>query len=160
VETVVCFGLGYTGARVARALAARGWRVRGTRRAPPAGDDPLAAGGVEVAPFAEGARLLEGATHVLSTVPPGPEGEDPVLEAHGPALARAAARGAWLGYVSSTAVYGDRRGAWVDAASPPRRRARAGGRAWRPRRPGAPSARSTRSAWRGSTAPAAAPSTP
>ena len=54
------------------------------------------------------------ADYILSSVPP--EGdEDPVLAAYGPALAQA---DAWLGYLSSTGVYGDARGAWVDEGSP------------------------------------------
>ena len=53
------------------------------------------------------------ATHILSSVPPG-EG-DPVLSAYSADLA---ASGAWLGYLSSTGVYGDAQGAWVDEGAP------------------------------------------
>lgn len=53
------------------------------------------------------------ATHILSSVPPG-EG-DPVLAAFGAELE---ASPAWLGYLSSTGVYGDTRGAWVDESAP------------------------------------------
>ncbi len=49
----------------------------------------------------------------LSSVPPGGEGADPVLERYGNALA-----GKWLGYLSSTGVYGDTGGAWVDESAP------------------------------------------
>lgn len=52
-------------------------------------------------------------SHVLSSVPPGNGPTDPVLERYGPDL-----RGKWLGYLSSTGVYGDAAGAWVDEASP------------------------------------------
>ena len=51
--------------------------------------------------------------HVLSSVPPGGEGADPVLERYGHVLA-----GKWLGYLSSTGVYGDTAGAWVDESAP------------------------------------------
>lgn len=49
---------------------------------------------------------------VLVTAPPGPEG-CPGLAALVPALARAAAFPDWIGYLSTTGVYGDRRGRWV-----------------------------------------------
>ncbi|RYY23193.1 MAG: NAD(P)-dependent oxidoreductase [Sphingomonadales bacterium] len=53
------------------------------------------------------------ATHILSSVPPGDT--DPVLTAYAPMLA---ASGAWLGYLSSSGVYGDTQGAWVDENAP------------------------------------------
>ena len=56
-------------------------------------------------------------THLLSTVPPG-EGADPVLARFGPGIARAPAL-RWIGYLSTTGVYGDRGGAWVDEATAP-----------------------------------------
>ena len=57
---------------------------------------------------------IAAATHILSSVPP--EGDaDPVLLAYGPQLARVPA---WLGYLSSTGVYGDAGGAWVDETAP------------------------------------------
>ena len=52
------------------------------------------------------------ATHVLSSVPPEAEG-DPVLRRYGEALSHP-----WLGYLSSTGVYGDTAGAWVDESAP------------------------------------------
>jgi len=60
--------------------------------------------------------LIAGATALVSTVPPSPAG-DPVLAAHGPAIRGSRLR--WVGYCSTTGVYGDRAGAWVDEATPP-----------------------------------------
>jgi nucleoside-diphosphate-sugar epimerase len=57
---------------------------------------------------------IAAATHILSTVPPGDDG-DPVLAAYG---AEIAASRAWIGYLSSTGVYGDTGGAWVDETAP------------------------------------------
>lgn len=54
---------------------------------------------------------LAASTHVLSSVPPGEN--DPVLARYGEALA-----GKWLGYLSSTGVYGDAHGGWVDETAP------------------------------------------
>ena len=97
------FGLGYAASRIARALAAGGWEVIGTgARADLSFDD---VGTVRLA--------LADASHVLSSVPPGGEGLDPVLDRYGDALA-----GKWLGYLSATGVYGDTGGAWVDETAP------------------------------------------
>ncbi len=58
---------------------------------------------------------LAASTHILSSVPP--EDVDPVLARYGDAL-----DGKWLGYLSSTGVYGDANGAWVDESAPIRGR--------------------------------------
>ncbi|MDQ0248235.1 nucleoside-diphosphate-sugar epimerase [Sphingomonas kyeonggiensis] len=63
--------------------------------------------------FADRAVDIARATHILSTVPPGED--DPVLAAYGSEIA---ASGAWIGYLSSTGVYGDVAGAWVDESAP------------------------------------------
>ncbi len=112
---LVVFGLGYSGAAVARHAAASGADVAVVTREPgsPAAE-ALRAQGIGVAAFS--APPLAGATHVLATAAPG-EGGDPVLAAHGQAIATAAPR--WLGYLSTTGVYGDRDGAWVDETSAP-----------------------------------------
>ena len=97
------FGLGYTASRIAAALERHGWEVIAT-----GSDGALSfddAGTVRAA--------LADSSHVLSSVPPGGEGLDPVLAAYGNALA-----GKWLGYLSSTGVYGDTGGAWVDETAP------------------------------------------
>ena len=91
------FGLGYTATRLATALEARGWHVSGTTRETFAGRE----------------QDLTRATHILSSVPPAET--DPVLETYGDFLAQTPAR---LGYLSSTGVYGDTGGAWVDETAP------------------------------------------
>lgn len=103
---MLIFGMGYSAQVLARRLRQQGWQVTGTG----------AAGDLD---FADGAAVraaLAGATHVLSSVPPLREGGDPVLDAYGPALAASSAR--WIGYLSSTGVYGDAGGAWVDESAP------------------------------------------
>ncbi|RDC61068.1 hypothetical protein HME9302_02286 [Alteripontixanthobacter maritimus] len=96
------FGLGYTAKRVKSALEADGFAVRATGRD---GDTDFADGDAV-------SEALSGADHVLSSVPPA-DGSDPVLDAYGEALT-----GKRLVYLSSTGVYGDADGAWVDEASP------------------------------------------
>ena len=99
------FGLGYAAGHVARALRARGWDVLST-----------GASGTMAFDDASSVQLgLASATHVLSSVPPVADG-DPVLNAYGDLLV--ARRDLWLGYLSSTGVYGDADGAWVDESAP------------------------------------------
>jgi nucleoside-diphosphate-sugar epimerase len=122
---MLIFGMGYTASRLADTLRGQGWRVTGTRRM---------SGGDAVAFNDRFAVLsaLDNATHILSSVPPLPEGGDPVLMAYGDALIASNAQ--WIGYLSSTGVYGDTAGAWVDesaAVGEGRRTARAeADRAW------------------------------
>ena len=97
------FGLGYSASRIAAVLEARGWRVEATGRAGTVGFDD------EAAVLA----ALGRASHVLSSAPPDGGAGDPVLARYGDALARR-----WLGYLSSTGVYGDAGGAWVDEGAP------------------------------------------
>ena len=120
-QHLIVFGLGYTGAAVARAAAAAGLAVTATSR------DPATApriAGVAVVDFARVAPALARATHVLATAPPpgdggdAQDGVDPVLHAHGAKIA-AARHLRWAGYLSTTGVYGDRAGGWVDEATPP-----------------------------------------
>lgn len=112
---LVVFGLGYTGAEIARAAAARGLAVTVVTRRPGAAPESLAASGIALAPF--DAPPLAGATHLVTTAPPGERG-DPVLAAHRDAIV--AAHPSWIGYLSTTGVYGDRGGDWVDELSEPR----------------------------------------
>ena len=96
------FGLGYTAGRVAESMEARGWRVDATG----------SAGNVD---FADREAVRQGvmaSDWVLSSVPPA-DGADPVIDTHGEAL-----RDKDLAYLSSTGVYGDTGGAWVDETAP------------------------------------------
>ncbi|MEL1251722.1 SDR family NAD(P)-dependent oxidoreductase [Aurantiacibacter gilvus] len=98
------FGLGYTAKRIAAAAERAGWHIAAT------GSD----GDIDFGDRAAVREGLEGASHVLSSVPPDREsGHDPVLESYGDVL-----DGRWLGYLSSTGVYGDTQGAWVDESAP------------------------------------------
>jgi len=102
VIRLLIFGLGYTAARIAARVRAGGGVVEATGRAGTLDfDDAAAVGGAMVR-----------ATHILSSVPPG-DHDDPVLERYGDAFG-----GRWLGYLSSTGVYGDAGGAWVDEGAP------------------------------------------
>jgi nucleoside-diphosphate-sugar epimerase len=105
---MLIFGMGYAAGHLASRLGARGWEVTGTTQ--DGRGDSLS--------FADEAAVLGAlrtATHVLSSVPP-VDGVDPVLTRYGDAVALAPAR--WVGYLSSTGVYGDSGGAWVDESAP------------------------------------------
>ncbi|HVZ01857.1 MAG TPA: SDR family oxidoreductase [Dongiaceae bacterium] len=136
-----CFGLGYSAAALARRLLADGWQVTGTCRDAARAAELEAMGIAPVAfdrahPIDGLARGLASATHLLSSVPPDESG-DPVLDVHGRAIAAAAPDLAWIGYLSTTGVYGDRGGGWVDETSalvpsgPRGRRRLAAEQAWR-----------------------------
>lgn len=105
---LLIFGLGYSGRAVAEAARGAGFTVRGTVRS---------AGPEDALAFAQADAVLAAATHLLSTVPPNASG-DPVLARYAAAIA-AAPRLRWIGYMSSTGVYGDRGGGWVDEDTPP-----------------------------------------
>lgn len=118
MNTLLSFGHGYSAQALARRLVPRGWRVIGTtRRAEKA--ETLAAVGVEgvVWPGSDLTPALDAATHLLVSAAPD-AGGDPVLRALGDAIAARADRFRWVGYLSTTGVYGDNAGGWVDEDSP------------------------------------------
>jgi nucleoside-diphosphate-sugar epimerase len=123
VSHLFCFGLGYSARALAARLSALGWRVTGTSTTT-VGCEAIAARGYRSVLF-DGVRAGDGvrealaaATHVLLSVPPGPDA-DAVLRWHADDL-MAARSVRWLGYLSTVGVYGDWQGAWVDEDSPPR----------------------------------------
>lgn len=109
---LVIFGLGYVGRAVAAAARRIGLDVAGTARTPLTLDDVRAIPPSEVAP------LLGEATDVLVTAAPGEQG-DPLLALPGAEAALRSAPVRWVGYFSTTGVYGDRSGAWVDETTVP-----------------------------------------
>jgi nucleoside-diphosphate-sugar epimerase len=116
-----CFGIGYSALALARSLQRQGWRVSGTCRDAQK-QSMLSALGIAATifdrdrPIGEMADLLRDATHLLSSVPPDDRG-DPVIDVHGGEIAAASKRLDWIGYLSTTGVYGDRAGDWVDETS-------------------------------------------
>lgn len=111
---VLVLGGGYSGGHVARLLRALGTTVRCSRRHLDGSEADLifdsATGQIPTADD------LDGITHVLSTIPPTAEGQDPVLTHLGSQLRERSL--IWVGYLSTTGVYGDRRGEWVSEEDP------------------------------------------
>ena len=142
-RSLFCFGLGYTSLGLAETLRRAGWRVAGTCRSAERAR-ALEAAGIPAFVWCpdekkflgdDGAAALRDATHVLVSVPPTereisrehnreePFSMDPVLAdaACVAALERSGAETneiAWLAYLSSTGVYGDHAGKFVDETSP------------------------------------------
>ncbi len=113
---LLAFGFGSTASVLAPRLLKKGWRVSGTCRSAEKAEAIRAAG---VRPFLFGDDVdlapaaLEGVTHLLISIPPGVEG-DPVLSALREEIAAHRQNLEWIGYLSTTGVYGDRGGALVD----------------------------------------------
>ncbi|MGR3591347.1 MAG: SDR family oxidoreductase [Limimaricola soesokkakensis] len=117
MKTLLSFGHGYSARALARLLPRDAWRIIGTTRSAEMAEN-LRAEGVEPAiwPGADLTEALDAATHLLVSAAPDAEG-DPVLREWRDAIGARASRFAWVGYLSTTGVYGDRDGDWVDEDS-------------------------------------------
>ncbi len=115
-----CFGLGTSALVLARQLKAEGWSIAGTCRGAEKAA-ALRADGFIVhlfdgdEPMADATAALAGATHMVISIPPGAAG-DPALRWHAADIAALSSL-QWLGYLSTTGVYGDHQGGWVDETS-------------------------------------------
>lgn len=112
---MLIFGHGYTAGYLTPLLRQAGWTVTGTTRSDPArvratGAQPL----IWPGDADQVAAAIRRADAILISAAPGPDG-DPVLAGLSDQIA--AARPRWLGYLSTTGVYGDRQGGWVDEDS-------------------------------------------
>ncbi len=115
MKTLLSIGHGYSAQALSRHLLPQGWRVIGTTRSAEKAAR-LRGLGVEALIWpGDMTDALAQATHVLSSVAPDGAG-DPVLRALGPQIA--GARLEWVGYLSTTAVYGHHGGDWVDEDTP------------------------------------------
>ncbi len=117
-RTLLSFGHGYSARALSALLMGDDWHVIGTTRGADKaqtlrneGVQPMIWPGDDMRP------ALETATHLLISAGPG-EGGDPVLAALRDDIARIAPRLEWAGYLSTTGVYGDHQGDWVDEATP------------------------------------------
>lgn len=114
------FGFGFCAAHLAPLLAEQGWQLKATTRDAKKAD---ALGARGITPIVlDGAPLtaddLDGIDHVLLSAAPTDTG-DPALPLLRRALTDKAAEMKWLGYLSTTGVYGDHQGAWIDEETPP-----------------------------------------
>ena len=120
-RTLLVFGLGFSARVLVDRLRPAGWTVRATARSTEK-VTALQAEGIDAfqfdgtAPIADTDGAFDGVSHLLLSVPPGADG-DPVLKQHGGDIAARAGDIVWAGYLSTTGVYGDRAGGWVDESS-------------------------------------------
>ena len=118
MSTLFLFGYGFSGQALARRLAASGWDVFATHRDAD-GAARIAADGHQPVDLADRDAVTEalGRTQaLLVTAPPGAQGCPGLNSLVGP-LAEAGAFPDWIGYLSTTGVYGDRQGGWVTESS-------------------------------------------
>lgn len=116
-QTLLSFGHGYSAQALERLLLPHDWRIIGTTRSEeklPA----LMARGVEprLWPGADMEPALNAATHLLISAAPD-AGTDPVLAELHEQIAARAGQFTWVGYLSTTGVYGDHGGDWVDEST-------------------------------------------
>lgn len=115
-----CFGLGYCADYLSAKLIKQGWQVSATCRTSEkaavleaSGIRPVLLSGKKVT-----VTDLDKADHILISVPPEQDGSDPVLNFAEAALAALQDQIKWVGYLSTTGVYGDHQGAWIDEETP------------------------------------------
>lgn len=115
---LLIFGYGYSARYLVAELNAAPGSVRVTTRSTDKAALLTATGlTARVFPGADMAGDIAWASHILITA--GPEdGQDPVLAHARDAIAAHAKRLDWVGYLSTTGVYGDHGGGWVDEATP------------------------------------------
>ena len=64
-----------------------------------------------------GEKIFDGVTHILSCIPPSTNGNDPVLRSLRNKLKNLPLE--WIGYLSTTGVYGNTKGEWVTEINQP-----------------------------------------
>lgn len=115
-----CFGLGYSSLTLAEKLLEEGWRISGTCRTQEKCEQ-LHSKGITAyvfdtdLPLAMPETYLAGVTHILDSIPPNDSG-DIVLRHHLPHIQMVSTL-EWVGIFSTTGVYGDHQGAWVDEST-------------------------------------------
>jgi len=117
-KVLISFGHGYCARALAPHLVAHGWTVWGTTRKPEKAA-AFEAEGVTPVLWRDGdlTEAFETATHILISAGPDEDG-DPVLARFGAQIRELAPRLDWAGYLSTTGVYGDHAGAWIDETTP------------------------------------------
>ena len=115
-----CFGLGYCADYLSAKLIKQGWQVSATCRTSEkaavleaSGIRPVLLSGKKVT-----VTDLGKADYILTSVPPEQDGSDPVLNFAEAALAALQDQIKWVGYLSTTGIYGDHQGAWIDEETP------------------------------------------
>ena len=115
--TLLVLGAGFSGSRIAALARSLGTRVLTTCRLPDDGDNDQNLRFDSQLGRIPTAEQLRGVTHLVSTIAPERDGQDPVLRCLGDQLQAMPLE--WVGYLSTTGVYGDRQGGWVSENDQP-----------------------------------------
>ncbi len=117
-KTLLSFGHGYSAQALAATLIPQGWKIFGTTRNPEKAQK-YSDQGVQalLLPDDDLGPVLEQCSAVLVSAGPDADG-DPMLAAYEHLLRQHAKRFSWVGYLSTTGVYGDHQGGWVDETTP------------------------------------------
>lgn len=117
-KTLLTLGHGYSADGLAQKLAPEGWHILGATRSTEKAQ-ALRTQGIEPVMWDQPSLIsaLTRASHLLISAAPR-DGRDPVLDLIGPAIAQRARALDWVGYLSTTGVYGDHQGGWVDETTP------------------------------------------
>lgn len=118
MKTLLVFGYGYTANVIGKDLHSNGWRVIGTTRSEEKAA-MMRADGIEPVlwPQTDITDALNAATHILISAAPSENG-DPVLLGLKDEIRQRSSQFEWVGYLSTTAVYGNHDGGWVDESTP------------------------------------------
>ena len=117
-KTLLSFGHGYSAQALAKRLLPQGWVIYGTTRKAEKAEALRDEGVIPVMwPDGDLSEAFATATHILVSAGPDEEG-DPVLAKLEPRIREIAPRLEWAGYLSTTGVYGDHEGEWVDESAP------------------------------------------
>lgn len=115
---LLSFGHGYSAQALERLVLPLGWEIIGTTRSPEKAQAMEARGiTARLFPGNDLSADLARATHILISAGPNDAG-DPVLTEASDAISKVAGSKTWLGYLSTTGVYGDHAGGWVDETTP------------------------------------------
>lgn len=112
VKHLLCFGFGFSAHALSARLDPLDWRITGTSRGAE-GAAKIASLGYEGVVLDDFKTIPETVTHIVSSAPPDAKG-DPIILRFSDALKKAAGHVQWAAYLSTTGVYGDHDGAWID----------------------------------------------
>jgi nucleoside-diphosphate-sugar epimerase len=115
MKHLLCFGFGFSAQALARRLDRKDWKITGTSRRS-AGVNDMAKCDVTGVFFDDLKSIPSDVTHIVSSVPPSPD--DPVIIKFGDALRAHAPQLTWAAYLSTTGVYGNHDGSWIDETFP------------------------------------------
>lgn len=114
MKHLLCFGFGFSARTLCARLNPTEWKISATSRTLE-GVDKISASGFSGFLFDHAFVIPPDVTHIVTSAPPDEAG-DPVLQMFANQL-RALKHLEWAGYLSTTGVYGDKGGEWVDEDS-------------------------------------------